>query len=278
MTQTVHVKQPHKVPGWWWEWAHWLDRRSLHAIEPRPRGIPKEIPTWAYERYKLHRRPHHPAPIPDPPITPPPPIAPTNIPNPFSKVLFTAWDPKASLLAAPETWKIAVSNDPAFSDTVTPGLVAELKLQGYLVYGWEPLAHEGAAMVDRLGLDGWLGQAESTVELAAVIELLSSDSSFGVPVGIVGNPSSWTDEQLATVRGNFWPVLVECYWNESEQASPALADARGTNFAGVVYGCYPGARGRIFYIDYAAASPKGMSATASVYLAEEMDQSDFRAL
>lgn len=57
MTGTVHghvdVTWPTPLPKWWWPWCAWRDAGGIPS--ERPAGIPKQIPEWSWERYRLHR-------------------------------------------------------------------------------------------------------------------------------------------------------------------------------------------------------------------------------
>lgn len=44
---------PTPLPAWWWKFAAWCDGGRIPS--ERPTGLPWKIPSWAYDRYKVHR-------------------------------------------------------------------------------------------------------------------------------------------------------------------------------------------------------------------------------
>jgi len=188
-------------------------------------------------------------------------------------VMFTAWNPTAAL-RTPADWKVALSADPAF-DAAARAAAPALKKRGLLAV-WGVQTQIGAKRIrdfaGQVQADYVIFQAETAEEYDTAI---AAGASL-----IVGNPNAWTDAQRAdcTTRcnaGNL-AVLFEVYTNAGNPW-PDTASSRGVPIAcevlGVGWGDNP------YQIDdYLNHTPAGVFATASVYLAETLDDDSWGRL
>lgn len=257
---------PSPLPGWFWDWARWKDAGSPRG--KRPRGAPRRIPAWAWERYAQHLGAGGPSRTGagigssrGEVLSPPPPA-----PSVFAGTgAFTAWEPAAALrLRGLADW-VAVQLDPEGGQV--PGLSGVGPVYGWQARAWEPVA--------TYWLKAYIGQAETQAELDACLALVTSG-----PKALVGNPSAWSEDGLARARSQGWELLLEWYQNAQPWLSFDRLDSRGYPVSSFVLGCYD-ASGESSYgrrvplADYLEQMPKGTS--WSVYLAETLTDDDVEA-
>ncbi len=197
------------------------------------------------------------------PVPPPPPV-----PPPAGSVfggigVLTAWDNHAAI-GLKADW-VAIQLDPEGGGGES---VASLKKNGGFkyVFGWQARADlAGVQKARTLGLDGYIGQAESEPELQACLEL---GVLVGLPQAIVGNVTGWSATGQVAALKQRWDLLLEWYQVEQPQLSFDKLDSRGYPVTSFVPGIYH---------DYTLRSaldqmPAGTS--FAPYLAETMSTAD----
>jgi len=193
---------------------------------------------------------------------PPPPVT----TSPFSGIgVFTAWDNHAAI-GLKADW-VAIQLDPEGGGGETVG---SLKQAGYKrVFGWQARPdNAGVQRAVTLGLDAYIGQAESVDQYEACLAL-----SVGMPHAMVGNVGDWWDG--ARVRAHGWELILEAYDN----ANPGLhtrLDSKGYPVASYLYGCYDASGeqadgSRVSLAQYRVWYP---ASNWSVYLAETLTAED----
>lgn len=259
------------LPREFWIWAGW---RDTGGRPPRPaavdrwitlhnpgRGVPRSW--WA--RYLIHKGA-------GPKPKPPPASDPFAV---YRRVVFTAWEPLSALRFAPGL-TVALSADQAYREAVVeaaPALRATRKFQA--IVSWcdcdKTPAGAAVALSAQLGLDGWIGQAENTVELRNAL-------AAGATV-VVGNETSWRDDPdlrnlaASRIHDGRLALLQEDYWGEGNP-SPDQVDTQGIPPLCFVLGRYGACRP---LADYYTALP-ALRGAHGLYLAEGTPDSEAAAV
>jgi hypothetical protein len=193
----------------------------------------------------------------------PPPAA-----SPFGGIgVFTAWDNNAAIGLPKADW-VAIQLDAEGGGGESVGSLREF---GHFarVFGWQARPdNAGVQRAVTLGLDGYIGQAESADQYEACLAL-----QVGMPHAMVGNVGAWWDG--ARVKAHGWELILECY----ENAQPGVwdrLDSKGYPVASTLYGCYDAsgeqADGRrVLLSEYLHHYPVG---DWCVYLAETLAAED----
>ena len=239
-------------------------KKWLTGQDPAKPAMWPRVKDAAIQGRVLKIQPTKPAPVP-PPIVPPPSS------SVFAGIgVFTAWDNHAAIGLPKADW-VVVQLDPEGGGGES---VASLKESGKYerVFGWQARPdNAGVQRAVTLGLDGYIGQAESQDQYEACLAL-----SIGMPHAMVGNVGDWWDS--ARVRAHGWELIIEAYDNAQPGLHTRLS-SRGYPVASYLYGCYDasGEQGdgtRVSLAQYRLWYP---ASSWSVYLAETLTAED-RAL
>ena len=221
--QSRPARAPKPAPAWAVEELHRFDMWNAwrKAGGLRPKGLWSRVPEWAWQlRRDLLKT--------GAAVTPRSPFAGFGV--------FTAWDNHAAIGLPKADWAV-IQLDPEGKGAET---VASLKANGGYarVFGWQARPdNAGVQRAVTLGLDGYIGQAESADQYEACLAL-----SIGMPHAMVGNVGDWWDG--ARVRAHGWELIVEAYDNAQPDLYKRL-DSKGYPVASYCYGTYDAASERL---------------------------------
>lgn len=187
------------------------------------------------------------------------------------RVIFCANAPLACP-AGLRGYTAALSADPAYAEWASRGTVTLLRDRGYRVVSWcdcdATPAAAAIALIAQLGLDGWIGQAETSEQLHNCIQAGCHT--------IVGNPNAWTADERRIITAQI-ERGVQAIIGEMYRPDPGYS-AQGVPIASFCYGIALDAGSYTPLAEYLAASPPGSIETCCVFHAAGLRDDDWRLL
>lgn len=209
-------KAPKPAPKWclqeWDRFARWHGWKDAGGKQPRPEGLWKRTPQWAWQL----RRELLAARVKPPPPPPPGPPSSWTLPGPWA---FTAW----GFQDHAESWPEELSDQCVEAGVGTiliqigeadPAVADPFHRKGVKVALWGVAGSDDAAALDAFNAAGYVPQIEGPGQRDAALASLRASVGAGLSIAIVTTFSSLEDgatwfPQLAAAGANH--LLVECY-------------------------------------------------------------------